>query len=163
MDRKGIGNTPVCQLTARKFSFSFPLNLSSSADYENLSAPNAWKGEDMKKLAVLLTVVAAGVLLAGCATNPSKTINGIELGMTPKKVLDKMGEPTVKRAAKVYENGQWTQVWEYTSPLLSMNPKTFWLYFENDKLVQWGQPGDFSGKSGANVPVTEYSDQKMIK
>lgn len=117
----------------------------------------------MKKLAALLAVIVAGGLLAGCATNPSKTINGIELGMNPKKVLEKMGEPTVKRAGKVYENGQWTQVWEYSSPLLSMNPKTFWLYFENDKLVQWGQPGDFSGKSGSNVPVTEYSDQKMIK
>ncbi len=116
----------------------------------------------MKKTVLLLTVLSVCGLLTGCAS-PAKRIKGIELGMSPKKVREKMGEPYTIRAAKVYENGQWMQTWEYISSPLSFNPKTFWLFFENDKLVQWGQPGDFSGKSGANVPVSEYTDQKAIK
>lgn len=118
----------------------------------------------MKKLAVLLTVIAAGSLLAGCAS-PAKKIKGIELGMSPKKVRDVMGEPYTIRAAKVYENGQWMQTWEYISSPLSFNPKTFWLIFENDKLVQWGQPGDLSDMQAtpANPLVSEYRDQKKLK
>ncbi len=83
--------------------------------------------------------------------------------MTPDEVRDAMGDPYTVRAAKIYENGEWTQIWEYQPPPLTFNPKTFWIYFENGKLVQWGEPGDFSGRSGINVPVSEYSEQKVLR
>jgi hypothetical protein len=44
-------------------------------------------------------------------------------------------------------------------------PKTYWVFFENGKVVQWGEPGDFSGQqiSGTAVPVGDYSKQKTIR
>lgn len=76
--------------------------------------------------------------------------------MTPDEVINEMGKPFTIRAAKVFDDGQTTEVWEYQPRFMELNPKTFWIYFENQKVVQWGEPGDFSGKSGRNVPVEEY-------
>ncbi len=104
-------------------------------------------------LAALLMAVAVG-----CST-PSTKVKQLNLGMTPQDVIDEIGEPYTIRAAKVYEDGQSMQVWEYRSSV-SINPKTYWVFFENEKLVQWGQPGDFAGQSGESVPVAEYKAVK---
>jgi len=82
--------------------------------------------------------------------------------MTPDEVRDRIGDPYTIRAAKVFEDGRSTEIWEY-SPSFAINPKTFWIYFEDQKVVQWGQPGDFSGKSGSNVPVDEYKAFKNAR
>ena len=92
-------------------------------------------------------------------TNVSK----LKLGMTPDEVLKQIGKPYTIRAAKVYEDNEWTEVWEYLAPALTWNPKNYWVFFENGKVVQWGEPGDFSGQSGASVPVGEYSNQKRAR
>ena len=110
-----------------------------------------------------LLFAALGVaLLSSCAT-PARKIKNVKLGMTPEEVRKVMGDPYTIRAAKIYEDGEWAEVWEYLPPPLTLNPKTFWIYFENGKVVQWGEPGDFAGKSGPNVPVTEYSEQKVLR
>lgn len=109
---------------------------------------------------LVCSVVAASTV--GCAT-PAKKIKKVKLGMTPDDVRKVMGDPYTIRAAKIYEDGEWAEVWEYLPPPLTLNPKTFWIYFENGKVVQWGEPGDFAGKSGPNVPVTEYSEQKVLR
>lgn len=106
--------------------------------------------------------VLCSLFLAGCAT-PAKHIKDVRLGMTPDEVRDVMGEPYTIRASKLYESGEWTEVWEYLPPALTFNPKTFWIHFENGKVVQWGEPGDFTGKSGGDVPVSEYSEQKVLR
>lgn len=116
----------------------------------------------MVKKYVIGLLLLGVVFVAGCAT-PASTIKDIRLGMSPDEVRDAMGEPYTARAAKMYENGEWTQIWEYPAPLFQINPKTFWVYFENGKVVQWGEPGDFAGKSGINVPVSEYSEQKVLR
>ena len=108
----------------------------------------------MKHVLALLAVLVM-VVNVGCST-PSKKIKDVRLGMTPEEVRDVMGDPSTIRAAKVFLDGQSTEVWEYTTPFFEINPRTFWVYFENKKVVQWGLPGDFAGKSGANVPVDEY-------
>lgn len=110
----------------------------------------------------LAGVVLCALVVVGCNT-PARRIKNIELGMSPDEVRDVMGSAYVARASKVYENGEWTAIWEYLPPALTFNPKTFWIYFENGKVVQWGEPGDFAGKSGTAVPVTEYSEQKVLK
>jgi len=115
----------------------------------------------VKKL-VLLAVMLGGLGLMGCST-PAKNIKRVRLGMTPDEVRDEMGEPYTVRAAKIYENGEWMQTWEYLPPPFTWEPKTFWVYFENGKVVQWGEPGDFAGKAGGMVPVSEYSEQKVLR
>lgn len=108
----------------------------------------------MKFINGFLALIAV-IALVGCSS-PSKKIVKIELGMSPDEVEDQMGKPSTIRAAKVFEDGQTTEVWEYLPRFLELNPRTFWVYFENRKVVQWGLPGDFAGKSGLNVPVDEY-------
>ena len=109
--------------------------------------------------AVVLMAVAAAV--AGCASPYRKTPD-LRLGMTSDDVRDVMGKPTTIRASKVYEDGQTTEVWEYLSGI-SFNPKNYWIHLENGKVVQWGEPGDFAGKSGQNVPVEEYKAVKQAR
>ena len=100
-------------------------------------------------------------MTAGCAT-PSQKIKNLNLGMSPEQVTQTIGEPYTIRAAKVYEDGRKTEVWEYTSGF-SVNPKTYWIFFVNNKVVQWGEPGDFAGKSGTSVPVDEYKPSDAAK
>ncbi|HMP74787.1 MAG TPA: outer membrane protein assembly factor BamE [Kiritimatiellia bacterium] len=99
--------------------------------------------------------------LVGCGT-PAPKIKKLRLGMTPDEVRDELGKPSTIRAAKVYEDGQTQQVWEYLSGI-AINPKNYWVFFENDRVVQWGEPGDFAGKSGAAVPVAEYKSIKQAR
>ena len=114
----------------------------------------------MKFLSSVILIVVAAVL-TGCGT-PAHKIKKLRLGMTPDEVRDELGNPSTIRAAKVYEDGQTTQVWEYLSGI-SINPKDYWVFFENDRVVQWGEPGDFAGKSGRNVPVEEYKAIKQAR
>ncbi|HMO51074.1 MAG TPA: hypothetical protein PKE26_07545 [Kiritimatiellia bacterium] len=102
------------------------------------------------------------VLAVGCTT-PAKKIKEIRLGMTPEEVLDVMDKPFTIRAAKVFQDGYTTEVWEYQPRFFEVNPKVFWIYFENAKVVQWGEPGDFAGKSGRAVPVDEYKPFKSTR
>ena len=108
----------------------------------------------MKFFVQLGVAVAMVVGLVGCAS-PARKIKDVRLGMTPDEVLDVMGKPTTIRAAKVYEDGQTQQIWEYIQRF-ALEPRDFWIFLENDKVVQWGYPGDFAGKSGQKVPVEEY-------
>jgi hypothetical protein len=118
------------------------------------------------KSTVLLTLcVVCGLLAATGCSSLSESVAELKLGMTPDQVLQKLGKPFTVRAAKVYENKETTEVWEYIPPVFTMYPKTYWVFFENGQVVQWGEPGDFSGLStaGTAVPVGDYSKQKMIR
>ena len=104
----------------------------------------------------LIGITAVLAVAVGCAT-PAKKVKNLRLGMTPDEVREELGKPTTIRAAKVYQDEQWTEVWEYLPPLISLNPKSFWIIFENDRLVQWSEPGDFNT---ARTSVKEYSPQR---
>lgn len=108
---------------------------------------------------VMLAAVAGFVI--GCAS-PSAKISRLRLGDTPEVIVDKMGRPNTVRAAKVYSDETTLEVWEYLPGILALYPKSYWLFIENGRLVQWGEPGDFAGKSGSNIPVGEYSDKKRF-
>ena len=104
-------------------------------------------------------LIALMLIGIGCAS-PAKKVKNLRLGMTPDEVRDELGKPYTVRAAKVYSDEQWTEVWEYLPPLIAVNPKSFWVVFENDRLVQWSEPGDFNTQ---RTSVKEYSEQKMAR
>lgn len=107
------------------------------------------------KVVVILVCIFG---LGACAT-PAKKIKNIRLGMTPDDVKKHMGEPYTVRAAKVFSDGQTTEVWEYLSGF-SLTPKDYWIFFENGKVVQWGEPGDFAGQTSMNASVAPYKPNR---
>lgn len=114
----------------------------------------------MRTKTIVMIAFAAALSMSACSL-PSGKVKNLRLGMVPEEVLKVMGEPFTVRAAKVYEEEQWQEAWEYIPPVFSVAglaeryDKTYWLVFENGKLVQWGEPGDFSGKSTAALPSGE--------
>lgn len=104
----------------------------------------------------VLVGLAMAVLLGGCASM-NVNVSRLQLGMEPEAVREAIGKPTAIRAAKVYASDEWTEVWEYLPPSFTWTPKTYWIYFENGKVVQWGEPGDFTGSSGT---IREYNPTK---
>lgn len=114
-------------------------------------------------LAVLVSIAS------GCATSSKKLVE-LRLDMNKTDVQNALGEPTVARGAIRNKFGQIIEVWEYRLALpsddsagqvigksvltlmtLGIGAKEFrgekrnyWLYFLRDKLVQWGEAGDWS-------------------
>jgi len=111
------------------------------------------------RLVALSAVVLLAIFVSGCST-PAARIKNIQLGMTPEEVLKSVGSPYTKRAGKVYEDGRTTEVWEYIAKI-AVFPKDYWIYFENNRVVQWGEPGDFSGLTQKDSPVSEYKPARM--
>ncbi len=110
----------------------------------------------MVKPRYLLVACLAGLFLSGCATTPYK-MRKLELGMTPDQVRKAAGDPYTVRAAKEYEDGHADMVWEYVT-WFAINAKDYWVFFSNGKVVQWGEPGDFSTLTTLEdkIPVKEY-------
>lgn len=112
---------------------------------------------------LLISLFCLSLFNVGCKSTAADVQN-LQLGMTPDEVRDELGDPYTIRAAKVFENEEWTEVWEYLPPIITLYPKTFWVMFENGQLVQWGEPGDFATsqalQSSQRVAVKEYKEQK---
>lgn len=106
------------------------------------------------------------ILLAGCAT-PAKRMARISLGMSKEQVCQKLGDPTVARGAIRNKFDQPVEVLEYRLALpedaganvafttatfeigafVHRDIKNYWLYFVEDKLVRWGEAGDWDRES----------------
>lgn len=123
----------------------------------------------MKTTLALFTVLTA-FIVAGCTT-PDRRVSDLRLGMTYDEVEEAMGRPFAVRASKVFEGEEWMDVWEYRPPVFSLAAVTekydriYWVFFENGKVVQWGEPGDFSyddtyDPERDELPVFEYRSQK---
>ncbi|MCS6771381.1 MAG: outer membrane protein assembly factor BamE [Kiritimatiellae bacterium] len=110
------------------------------------------------KAGAIICIAWITIFLTGCET-PSSKIGRLRLGMTPEEVRDQLGEPTAIRAAKVFEGGETQMVWEYLSGF-SFRPKDYWVFFENDRVVQWGEPGDFLSRQ--NV-IEDYRPVKTAR
>ena len=87
------------------------------------------------------------ILLVGCAT-PAKHMTRISLGMSKEQVVQNLGNPTVARGAIRNKFDQTVEVWEYRLALpktvwSQRDMKDYWLYFVEDKLVRWGEAGDW--------------------
>jgi hypothetical protein len=115
----------------------------------------------MRTAGSILVGVALALVLGACASW-NVDVHKLQLGMEPEAVRDAIGDPFTIRAAKVYEGEQiYAEVWEYLPPWFTWTPKTYWVYFENGKVVQWGEPGDFTGKT---VPaILEYNPNKSAR
>lgn len=125
----------------------------------------------MKKTQVLILLVALVLGFSSCATTiSSKKLRDISLGMTKGEVKGNIGEPTVSRGAIINKYNQAVEVWEYTLALPTHDSpgeiigkstltlitfgmgaatfkgerKNYWLYFLEDKLVQWREAGDWT-------------------
>ena len=100
----------------------------------------------MKK--VIFLIIAASVSLTSCTRYTSiKSLDNISLFMSKETVLEKMNNKGTARGAIVNKYGQTIEVREHTtrdwfSPYF--DEKTYWLYFCDGKLVQWGRAGDWA-------------------
>lgn len=114
----------------------------------------------MRTASSILSGLMLALSLSACASW-NVNVGKLQLGMEPEAVREAIGSPFTIRAAKVYEGDQSAEVWEYLPPWFTWTPKTYWVYFENGKVVQWGEPGDFTGKT---VPaVIEYNPNKSAR
>ena len=108
------------------------------------------------------------LLLSNCATS-AQNLRKVSIGMTKDQVAENLGEPTVVRGSIMNKYGQVIEVWEYKLAMptddnagtiigksaltvitfgvgaISFKGKRemYWLYFYDNKLVQWGQKGDW--------------------
>lgn len=121
----------------------------------------------MKKLFTLFVMV---FVISGCVTTSTRKLANISLDMSKEEVINGLGEPTVMRGALKNKYNQTIEVWEYKlskaeagrfwgnlavttmtfgiwAPVAYEDQKkdiaNYWLYFYDDKLVQWGQAGDW--------------------
>lgn len=106
------------------------------------------------------------LFFVGCAT-PAKHMTRISLGMSKEQVVQNLGNPTVARGAIRNKFDQTVEVWEYRLALAEdevgrktaltiltlgigalsyadRDMKNYWLYFVEDKLVRWGEAGDWN-------------------
>jgi hypothetical protein len=104
-----------------------------------------------------LAGLALALSLSACA-DMNVDVSKLQLGMEPEAVREAIGKPFTIRAAKVYKGEEWAEIWEYLPPAFTWYPKTYWVYFEDGKVVQWGEPGDFSGATV--TAVREYNPNK---
>ena len=111
------------------------------------------------KRAIMCLLVLLALVSAGCST-PARRMRNMRLGMTPDEVRKKVGDPYTVRAAKSREDGTKMLVWEYIARF-ALYPKDYWVYFENDRVVQWGEPGDFSMLLSDAPPVLEYVPNRV--
>lgn len=110
----------------------------------------------MKKT-YLAIIAMAVILLPGCAHHRSwrgllkpNAFMNLSLGTKKQEVVAFIGEPDVVRGAMINKSGQSIEVWEYR-----VDDGTFaydfcpiyWLYFHDNKLVQWNKAGDWKKES----------------
>lgn len=125
----------------------------------------------MKNYAVSGICALAALVLVGCST-PSQRVGSVRLGMTPDEVLDEMGEPYAVRSAKLYRDGTFQEVWEYIPSIFSVAlfadryDKTYWVFFDEGRVVQWGEPGDLTGSTTVaedDAVVSEYIPERRAR
>jgi len=99
----------------------------------------------MKSARVLLVALLCTLLILGCVAHTFKVLSRIELGQTKSDVRNRMGEPNAVRGAITNKYGQIVEVWEYelANAEFYTYTKTYWLYFVDGRLVQWGEAGDW--------------------
>ena len=102
--------------------------------------------------------------LSGCAS--SSYMEKISLGYTKEEVRQAISAPRVVRGAMQNKYGQTIEVWEYrlTVPIPGMilqtntvEPRVYWLYFVDGKLVRWGEAGDWQTET-KNLYEIRFTD-----
>ena len=74
-------------------------------------------------------------------------LDTLSIGETQEAVKAKLGKPVNVIGSKQFPDGV-GEVWEYERWHAQFGfdrvEETYWLYFLNDELAQWGRPGDWS-------------------
>ena len=102
---------------------------------------------------ILLVVVVFVFLTIGCGgfyRSCGRPIDDIklyklEIGMSKEKVIENLGDPYNVIGSKRFDEGV-VEVWEYRKyNTFNWNilEQVYWIYLLNDKLEQWGRPGDW--------------------
>jgi hypothetical protein len=96
----------------------------------------------LRPTVLFLTLIFIGVMATGCLTS-AKRLTSLKLDMPKSEVRQVMGEPTSARGSMRNKFGQVIEIWEYVLDRGGQPDATYWLYFYDDKLVQWGEAGDW--------------------
>jgi hypothetical protein len=117
-------------------------------------------------LKITLLVFTLPFLVSGCAKSirPSK-LETISIGMEKSEVINRLGKPSILRGSLINTFGQEIEVLEYkinrntfwsalaTPP--DLNIEEYWLYFYNNKLVQWCKAGHWT-KEATHISITRF-------
>jgi len=141
----------------------------------------------MKKVLLFVLMVT---VVSGCMTTSTRKLREISLGMTKDEVVKRLGEPTAVRGAIRNMHDQNIEVWEYrlsksqagkfwgglSASILTFGVYTpaayqdsqsditnFWLYFYDDKLVQWGQAGDWKKEADRIYEINFDTSEKLTR
>jgi outer membrane protein assembly factor BamE (lipoprotein component of BamABCDE complex) len=107
------------------------------------------------KIAVMLAVIMSILISSGCATTAE--LRKLSIGMDKKEVVNILGEPKSTRAS-TRTSGP-VEIWDYSfaKTALGFPPfirDTYWLFFKEDRLSQWGEENDW-GKSAKDPDHVE--------
>ncbi len=108
----------------------------------------------------VVVVLFFGLLVVGCEgflyyyTYPksqyrSLDMSSVSLGITESEVRGLLGPPGDVIGSRLYDGGHVVKVLQYLEAEFSYDfsqdrlNKNYYLYFLDDKLVQWGRPGDW--------------------
>lgn len=100
---------------------------------------------------IIICLVAAVSFLGGCSAMKKLDLYQLQLGMSKEEAIRALGKkPENLIGAKRFEDGD-LEVLEFsslrnvlTTPDGEEPFEQFWLYFFNDRLVEWGKPADWS-------------------
>ena len=101
----------------------------------------------------LLFLLVAFCFFIGCGTSAT-----IKLGMSKDEVVASLWEPTIKKGKIITKHGQIIEVWEYR-----LSSKDYWLYFYDDRLVQWKQVGDWQEEADKIYEINFDKKKKQKK
>jgi len=146
--------------------------------YHSIRSSNANSSSQKIKIKIIFSTLLIAILSfytieinAWGSRSLQDKIEDIELGMTQKEIMWKLGKPAVKRGAQIDKDGRNVVVFEYIIteksaglflleilivictcglylPFMFFTADirhTYWLYFADNKLLQWGKPGDWKG------------------
>jgi hypothetical protein len=99
----------------------------------------------MRALPLLLII---SVFVISCQGKPFHAIrlDKLQIEMTKEQVSQELGSPYNMIGSKKFPKGL-IEVWEYRKYSWMDQrdlDEIYWLYFLNNKLEQWGRPGDWS-------------------
>tara|TARA_B100000315_G_C14047108_1_gene350171 strand:+ start:57 stop:473 length:417 start_codon:yes stop_codon:yes gene_type:complete len=121
-------------------------------------------------LLIITALFITSIIFTGCATTVStQKLRDIRLDMNKNEIIAELGEPLAVRGSMKNKFNQTIEVWEYkldqgkdafqkgeelmltfttcglAAPLLLSEGTTrhYWMYFYDDRLVQWGERGDW--------------------
>jgi hypothetical protein len=90
----------------------------------------------VRSLGVFCVGALAFLLLAGCASFPSK-VNRLEIGQSQRQVERILGRDYVTKAARQEADGSSSRLMEYRDP---RSNRPFWVFLRDGSVVQWGTP-----------------------